>query len=125
MTPTQVTEFRTMLARLMHIGSGIDRDYSRSELLHYQATIEQWLGTKIGRPLDPKQVVEFRVMTGTLFGILSRIADGDKEKDDLISHQQIIEKWVDLQTGRVLTALVAPHVKMSVGRINGTKQKLK
>lgn len=124
MTNIDITEFRTMLARLMHIGSGIDRDYGRSELMEYQVRIEVWLGNKIGRPLSPGQLIEFRIMTGTLFGILSKIADGINEKDDLVDHQIVIEKWVDVQTGKALTAKYAPDIKITA-TTNGKPFKLK
>lgn len=124
MTPTQMTEFRTMLARLMHIGSGIDKDYGRNELMEYQVRIEIWLGEKIGRRLDAGQLIEFRIFTGTLFKILGDISLGIKETDHLINHQSTIEKWVDVQTGKALTERFRDDIKIGTTN-NGKPFKLK
>lgn len=122
MTATEIIEFRTMLARLMHIGQNFGSTYSVGDLMSHQVAIEKFLGEKIGKPLDGEQLREFRVLTGTLMKILGDIAMNDKTKHDLLDHQGIIESWVDQQTGKQVTSLVAPFVKMGVLR-NGIKVK--
>jgi hypothetical protein len=126
MNHLEITEFRTMIARLMHIGTEMSTTgYTANDLMNMQVAIEAWLGPKIGKPMDGGQLIEFRVLTGNLFVILSKIGEGDKHKSDLIAHQAIIEKWVDQQTGRELTGKVAPYVQVGLSKDGKKITKLK
>ncbi len=122
MTEQEITEFRTMLARLMHIGKNL-YDYSDSELLTQQSKVEKYLGDKIGEPLSGPQLIEFRVLTANLLKIIAEGAINYKEQ--LIEHQKVIEQWVDQQKGRSITKKVQPGAKMTVGYVNGKIRKTK